>query len=197
MFGKLVYLKTTFPSQWVAGENFVYSARHKSERGFNIFEAYALVWRLKIRIILNVFIIRMTDLTICALILTSYFWPTSLCQLIMWREKLIIMPNLSVGQSLRHSIRLLDFKFINLSKGHFHHCILSEQLGKSFTVFRFSSIHALQHLVKRILHLEIFHFGNNEGWSVTQCGHLEIDVCWNFHRRGHSWSAIKQKVSLT
>ena len=31
MYEKLVYLKTTFPSQWVAGENLVYSARHKSE----------------------------------------------------------------------------------------------------------------------------------------------------------------------
>ena len=76
------------------------------------------------------------------------------------------IPQLQVGQPLRQSTRLLDFKFIYLSKGHFYHCILSEQLGKSFTVFRFSPIHALQHLVKRILHLEIFHFGNNEGWSV-------------------------------
>ena len=84
---------------------------------------------------------------------------------------------LQVGQSLRQSIRLLYFKLIYLSKGHFYHCILSEQLGKSFTVFRFSPIHALQHLVKRILHLELFHLGNNEGWPVTQCGHLEIDVC--------------------
>ena len=166
MYEKLVYLKTTFPSQWVAGENLVYSARHKSERGFNIFEAHARIQRplaQNYNYLVNVVIIHIMTYS---LILTFYFWPTSLCQLLIWREKIIIMPNLSVGQSLRHSIRLLDFKFINLGKGHFHHCILSEQLGKSFTVFRFSSIHALQHLVKRILHLEIFHFGNNEGWSV-------------------------------
>ena len=60
----------------------------------------------------------------------------------------------SLSWSVSKTLRRLDFKFTNLSKGHFHHCILSEQLGKSFTVFRFSSIHALQHLVKRILHLE-------------------------------------------
>ena len=125
-----------------------------------------LVYKIGSKLVVSCFYNLKTDLTICALILTSYFRPTSLCQLLMWREKLIIMPNLSVGQSLRHSIRLLDFKFINLSKGHFHHCILSEQLGKSFTVFRFSTVHALQHLVKRILHLEIFHLGNDEGWSV-------------------------------
>ena len=52
---------------------------------------YKRFW-LKIRIIL-IFYNLVTDLTICALILTSYFRPPPLCQLLMWRGKLIIMPN--------------------------------------------------------------------------------------------------------
>ena len=56
----------------------------------------------------------------------------------------------------------------NLGNGHPDHGLLSEELSKGLTVLRSSSIHALEHFVKHILHL---HFAitldRMEGWRVT------------------------------
>ena len=45
-------------------------------------------------------------------------------------------------------------KFLkNLDNRHPDHSLFSEQLGKGLTVFRPPSVHAMQHSVKRVLHL--------------------------------------------
>ena len=45
--------------------------------------------------------------------------------------------------------------FENLGNGHPDHSLLGEELGKSLTVFRPPSVHAMQHLVEHILNLQL------------------------------------------
>ena len=52
--------------------------------------------------------------------------------------------------------QFFDENFLgNLGNGHSHHSLLCEELGEGVTVFRPPSIHAMQHLVKHILHLQL------------------------------------------
>ena len=90
----------------------------------------------------------------------------------------------------------------NLGNGHPDHGLLSEELSKGLTVLRSSSIHALEHFVKHILHLNFaITLDRREEWRVTSkpisaetlgehmvpaglpCENLEKLVCWCAHKQ--------------